>query len=125
VTRSTFVHISAEVHEGRHQHDVLRDVGTSPRHSRRDDPDAGRRQLVVRQAREFGGHLVVERERLGAPGAPLETHGTDVGKTERKQNGFLDPLVCRPCAADFFGDAQLAGIESGDHLCHRVAHDGG
>jgi hypothetical protein len=65
---------------------------------------------------ELGRHLVVERERLGTPGAAFEAHGLDVGKAERKQHGFLDPLMGDPLLAVLFGDAQLARVQTGNHL---------
>ena len=74
VDHRALVDVRADVHERRHEHDVLREEGAAPRDGGRDDPDAGRRKLIVGKAGELGRHLVVERERLGAPGAPLEAH---------------------------------------------------
>ncbi len=121
VDHRALVDVGADVHEGRHQHDVRRDVGAAARDGRRHDPDAGGGELVVGQAGELGRHLVVERERLGAAGAALETHGAGFGQAEREQHRLLDPLVRRPGAVDLLGDAQAPGIETGDHLPDGVA----
>ena len=40
--------------------------------------------------------------------------GDVVGKPERQQHGFFQPLVRRPLAVGLLGDAQATGVELGD-----------
>src|SRR5262249_27274317 len=98
--------------------------GAATRYGRRDDAHARACELLVGKAGELRRNLVIEGERLGASRPLTETHWDVLGKPKRQQDGFFEPLMRRPNAADLLGDAQPALVEIGDHAEHRVANGG-
>ena len=91
-------------------HDVLGEVRAASRDRRRNDADAARAQRRFAAAENFGLDLVEERELAGL-------HQPVLAQAKAEQHRLLDPLVDRPLAdALALGDADLAGVEAGDHL---------
>jgi len=99
------VDIGADIHKGRHQHDVGRQKRALARGRRRHDAEARGAKAVFTPALELGGHLVPEH----ALARPI---GDDhvVGQAEGQQHRLLEPLMHDPRVALLLRDPHRAGI---------------
>src|SRR5450631_2542837 len=111
------IDIRADVHVGRHQYDVGRDVRAAPCDRGRDHAHASLGKRGVVELRELRRNLVVEAK--GRAGR-RQADGRVVGEPERQQYRLLEPLMRDPVAAAFFRDAQSTGVEIGDDGCNGV-----
>src|SRR5262249_12413215 len=109
IDHRALVHIGAQVHERRHEHDIGSDMRAVPHDAAGHRAEARGLETRLVPADEFGRHFVVP-EGL----AVLERRTLDqfhVVQAEREQHGLLDPLVDLPGIAYFFSHAQLSAVK--------------
>src|SRR5690606_26558283 len=97
------VDVRADIHVRGHQYDVRRDVRAAADDRVRDDARALARELLVRESRELGRHLVVELREAAVDDLV-------VPDAERQEHGLLEPLMHDPLAVLLLGDAEPTRI---------------
>ena len=119
VHHRALVDIGAEIHEGRHQDDVRRDIGAAADDAARDGAEARLRGTRLSpQPSNLEGTLSHQVARAGAAG-----NDGHVVEAEGQQHRLLQPLMDAPAVIGFFCDADLAGIEEQEGGLDRLAHD--
>ena len=115
VYHGAFVHVGANVDEGRHQDHTLGQIAATARHGRWHHAHAGGFHAGFVEVGELGGYLVEKAQVAGA-------HDFVVLEAKAQQHRFLDPLVRGPLAhALTRGDAQMPGVELGDDVLDRLS----
>src|SRR5258706_12023103 len=116
VDHGAFVDIGADIDEAWHQDDVFCDEGWFAHDGARHGAEAGGFEFPFAPAGEFGVDLV-------PPGCIARRTFDELRRVQAKgkEHGLLQPLMHVPLAGDFFGDAQLAAIQTGERAVDRLA----
>ena len=114
IHHGVFLNPRAEVHEGRHQHHVARDIGGTAHHRARHHTEAGFAEAILAPSFEFQRHLVISAGR--------NIHRRGIGQAEGHQHRLLQPLIDLPATIPIgLRHAGLAGIEHFQGFFHRCA----
>src|SRR4051794_36821 len=112
VDHRRFIHIGAEIDEGRHQHDVLRNESRAAHDCTWHRAEAGGSKAALVPTIELRWYLV-------PPVCPTRTAGNraHVVEPERQQNGLLEPLIDVPLTARLaLRHARLALVEQVERM---------
>ena len=106
IDHRAFIDEGADVHEARHQDDILGDMGTGAGKGARHGAETGSAEFRLAPAAELARHLI-------PPVRPTRA-ALDQGivvETEGQQHGLFEPLVDLPASRGRLGDARQTGIE--------------
>ena len=118
IHHGVFFNPRAEIHEGRHQHHIARDISRTAHHSARHHPESCLTEAVLAPAFKLQRHLVISAGR--------NIHRRGIRQAEGHQHRLFQPLIDLPAAITIrLRHPGLPGIEHFQRFLHRSAISAG